>query len=225
MSAAPTRGLKSGRANILTPDQFNHLLHHVQATSHRTSFHALRDFSILLFSYKGALRACEIAALNWRNVTDAAGAIGKALVNPATGEPERFFEVPNGAAKKSHGRILPLHPGLEQTLVHLREALGPDRTRPNHPVIQSTKYRHSPVPMRMSARAVVLYLLAVYERAGLDGSSHSGRRTAITKLTQTHTMFNCSLIDVQRFAGHANLDDTQAYVESSPFAGQMVRSL
>lgn len=225
MSAAPVRGLKSGRAKILTPDQFNRLLHHVQVNAHRTPFHALRDFAILLFSYKGALRACEIVALNWRNVMDAEGSIGEALFNPTTQEIERFFEVPNGAAKKSHGRKLPMHPGLEATLIHLRKALGDERTRPNCPVIQSTRSPKCSVPIRMSSKALVLYLIDLYERCGLDGSSHSGRRTAITKLTQVHGQHNCSLIDVQHFAGHADLKDTQAYVEHSPFAWQMVRSL
>lgn len=225
MSAAPTRGLKAGRANILTLEQFDHLLRHVQATSHRTSYHALRDFAILMFSYKGALRSCEIAALNWRNVTDAERKVGKRLLNPATGELEAYFEIPNGAAKKSHGRILPMHFQLEATLEHLQRALGPARTQPGDPVIQSTRFPSTPVPVRMSSAAIIQYLLELYERAGLDGSSHSGRRTAITTLTRTHGQYQCSLIDVQRFAGHANLDDTQAYVESSPFAGQMVRSL
>ena len=225
MRALAKTGLKSGRANILTPEQFDHLLAHVQTKSNRTSWHGLRDFAMLLLSYKGALRACEIAGLNWRDVMDAAGSIGKPVFNSATVTPELFFDVPPGIAKKGSGRRVPMHDQLVATLRYLKDTLGPMRSLPTHPIVQSTRHPHDRTPARMSPHAVVQYMIWLHQQAGLDGSSHSGRRTALTRLAQMHTQHDCSLIDVQHFAGHANLEDTHAYVEASPYVGRMVRSL
>jgi integrase len=214
--------LRRGRANIIAPEDFDHLLHVVQARS-LGPVHALRDYAILMFSHKGALRACEIVGLDWRDVIDAAGRMGKPFMNPVTREKEYFFEVPNGIAKKGSGRLIPMHDSLRATLEHLRTALGPDKTQRNHPVIQSIKYWR--VPNRISSNALVQYLIGLYESAGLKGSSHSGRRTALTKLAQTANNHGCSLFDVQKFAGHKDIETTECYVEASPFSHQMVRSL
>lgn len=51
---------------------------------------------IVLLSVKAGLRAAEIANLNWEMVLDPSGAIGTVL------------ELRNRAAKKGHGRIIPL---------------------------------------------------------------------------------------------------------------------
>lgn len=224
MSAA---GHKSGKANILTPAQFDYLLRVVQARA-RSPHHALRDFTILLFSYKAALRACEIAGLSWRDVCDPEGRVGKTRYNHVTKETDVYFEVPNGIAKKGHGREIPMHDSLRATLEHLKRERGPERTGGKHPIIQHVPFRR-PEPAEVTGltpHALVLYLIEVYEHAGLEGcSSHSGRRTAITTLAQTHGGHGCSLLDVQGYAGHANLADTQGYVVSSPYTSRMVRSL
>jgi integrase/recombinase XerD len=221
------QGLKSGKANILTRAQFDYLLRIVQARA-RSAHHALRDFTILLFSYKGALRSCEIAGLRWTDVMDPTGAIGKPYFNPETGETDYFFEVPNAIAKKGRGRLVPMHDTLRATLEHLQRERGPARSGPKHPIIQHVPWRRAEPeePTGLTPHALVLYLLEVYEHAGLQGcSSHSGRRTAITTLARTHAEHACSLIDVQKYAGHANLADTEVYIEASPYTARMVRSL
>lgn len=217
--------MKSGRANILTPAQLDDLLGFIQRT--RTgSRHSLRDFAMVLLSFRGALRACEIAGLNWKDVTDPYGRVGKGVHNHVTGEMEHFFEVPNGIAKKGGGRFLPMHPTLKATLEALQACLGPARVKAGHPIIQSNQGRLEDAPVRISAHNVVVYMSKLYEDAGFRGcSSHSGRRTMLTALAWIANHHDCSLIDVQNIAGHANLADTQVYIEASPFAGKMVRSL
>lgn len=222
MSAA--KKTQHRRAQILTPELLNHLLHVVQATS----LDPLRDYAAILLSFKGGLRACEIVGLSWTDVTGPRGEIGQPKRNPVTGEIEPYFEVPNGIAKNGRGRSIPMHPALQATLEHLQKALGPARAAPRDPVIQSRgpAAKLSLKPLRLKSNALVVFLSDLYEKAGLVGcSSHSGRRTAITKLAQTANTHGCSLFDVQRFAGHADIGTTESYVEASPHAGKMVRAL
>lgn len=217
--------MKSGRANILTPAQLDDLLGFIQLTRVGAR-HALRDYSAILLGYRGGLRVAEIAGLNWKDVTDVYGRVGKGIYNPVTKETEHFFEVPNGIAKKSSGRFLPMHPTVKATLEALQSCLGPARTQARHPVIQSNHGLIVEAPERMLPHNLTVYISKLYADAGFRGcSSHSGRRTLITTLARVANHHDCSLIDVQKIAGHANLADTQVYVEASPFVGQMVRSL
>jgi integrase len=53
-----------------------------------------------------------------------------------------------------------------------------------------------------------------YARIGLRGaSSHSGRRTFVTRLAKTIMAKGGSRRDVQQLAGHASLSTTQRYIE------------
>lgn len=212
------RSTKSGKAQVITKEMLDYLLQQVAVTSKDP----LRDYTILLLSFKAGLRAGEIAGLNWGDVTDPLGRIGKPVRNRVTGEIEFFFDIPNAIAKKKHGRALPMHAIVRTALEHLRQSYGPDRCRRHDPVIRSLTRPET----RVSPNTLVKYLISIYERAGLQGcSSHSGRRTAITELAQTANMHGCSLKDVQAFAGHAYIDTTEAYVEQSPHFGRLVRSL
>lgn len=208
-------GKVSGRAKILDARQLDHLLHHIQATSQDP----LRDYAIMLLSFRGGLRACEIAGLSWRDVTDARGKVGQSVTNPVTGETEIFFTVPNGIAKNGHGRSIPMHPALKATLEALYHAHGTIGPLSHDPVIRGKK---SP---RMTANALVQYIVCINERAGLQGTSHSGRRTLLTHLAQTANSHHCSLFDVQQIAGHADIETTEAYVEASPHVGKMMRAV
>jgi hypothetical protein len=63
---------------------------------------------IVLVSVKAGLRAAEIANLTWDMVLDPNGTVGTAL------------ELRDCAAKKGHGRIIPLHADLREALAALR---------------------------------------------------------------------------------------------------------
>jgi site-specific recombinase XerD len=59
-----------------------------------------------------------------------------------------------------------------------------------------------------------------------DGmSSHSGRRTAITRWARKITEAGGSLKDVQDLAGHADLATTQRYIEVNKNAKRKVVNL
>ncbi|MBM3608347.1 MAG: site-specific integrase [Alphaproteobacteria bacterium] len=68
------------------------------------------------------------------------------------------------------------------------------------------------------------YVLGAWYRAlGFSGaSSHSGRRTAITRWARKISSVGGSLRDVQLLAGHSALGTTQRYIEGSEDAKRRV---
>lgn len=142
-----------------------------------TTRYPLRDRVIVLLSVKAGLRAAEIANLTWEMVLDPNGAISPAL---------------EGAAKKGHGRIpSPCSPS--------RGALpAPRKSEPSQPVVLSERGG------KMKARNIVIWFSRAYRAIGLDGcSSHSGRRTFITRAARLVHKAGGSLRDVQLLAGIA----------------------
>jgi integrase/recombinase XerD len=154
---------------------------------------ATRDGAMLLLSIKAGLRAGEIAALTWRMVLDAQGNVA------------RCIELHDVAAKKGSGRTVPMHPLLRSALLRLQCLTKPS---PTDPVIRSER------GCALHASSVVNWFAAIYKAAGLDGcSSHSGRRTFITKAARLVHRVGGSLRDVQQLAGHRSIAMTQGYIE------------
>ena len=105
------------QAKILASDQIDNLLLFAETTRY-----PLRDHVIVLFSVKAGLRAAEIANLTWEMVLDPSGAIGTVL------------ELRDHAAKKGHGRLIPLHADLREALSALRE-----KSEPSRPIVLSER--------------------------------------------------------------------------------------
>ena len=66
----------------------------------------------------------------------------------------------------------------------------------------------------MTANSVVNWFHDIYHQLGLNGcSSHSGRRTFITRTARAVGKAGGSLRDVQELAGHRALTTTERYIE------------
>ncbi len=154
---------------------------------------ALRNRVMVMLSFNAGLRACEMAGLNWTMVVGADGKVGTCMM------------IADVIAKNGRGRRLPTHAKLKSGLIRLHASLG----RPKEgPVIVSQRVGH------MTPRSVVNWFKGHYVELGLQGcSSHSGRRTFITRSARLVACAGGSLRDVQELAGHRAITTTERYIE------------
>jgi integrase/recombinase XerD len=173
-----------------------------------TRRYPLRDRVIFLLSIKAGMRAVEIASVTWGMVTDAEGEIGEVIA------------LQNRASKgKGGGRVIPLHLDLKVALMALHIERR-DKAHPDWPIIHSERDRG------LSAGAVAVWFHRLYTGLGMIGcSSHSGRRTFITRAARKISEAGGSLRDVQMLAGHADLGTTARYIEHDAEAQRKVVSL
>jgi integrase/recombinase XerC len=168
----------------------------------------LRDRVMFLLSMKAGMRAVEIASITWVMVIDAEGKIGDVIA------------LQNRASKgKRGGRIIPVHPALKTALVALHKERGV-KARSDWPVIHSER-NHG-----LSAGAVAVWFHRLYTGLGMVGcSSHSGRRSFVTRAARRISEVGGSLRDVQMLAGHASLSTTAKYIEHDADAQRKVIAL
>ena len=146
-----------------------------------TSRHPVRNRVIVLLSLKAGLRAGEIANLTWDMVLDPNGDIGV------------LIELRDWAAKNHSGRLIPIHPDLRGALLTWQGFV-----EPVGPLILSER------GCAMTPVSIVNWFARAYRAIGVEGcSSHSGRRTFITRAARLAHKAGGSLRDVQLLAGHA----------------------
>jgi integrase len=186
------------QAKILPDANVGDLLAFAEATRY-----PLRNKVIVLLSAKAGLRAAEIAHLTWEMVTDPNGAVSTCL------------QLPDCAAKKGSGRTVPLHCDLKSALCELRQLSCADG-----PIIVSERGR------AMSPLSIVVWFANAYRMVALDGcSSHSGRRTFITRAARLVHHAGGSLRDVQVLAGHRSIQTTQRYIDGDTDAQRKLVSM
>ncbi len=186
------------QAKILSVSDVNDLLLFASCTRN-----PLRNQSIVLLSAKAGLRAGEIANLTWDMVVNASGQISNVI------------ELRDHAAKKGSGRLIPIHPDLADALSTWREACAGS----SH-VVRSE--RGGP----MTALSIVVWFNRAYQALSLEGcSSHSGRRTFITRAARLAHKAGGSLRDVQLLAGHRSIQTTQRYIDGDTDAQRKLVSM
>jgi integrase len=129
------------------------------------------------------------------------------MVTDATGQVAEVLHVPNRASKgKTGGRTIPLHPDLQAALVTLQTAHA-DMATPERPMLFSERGDG------LSPATVRLWFHRLSTSLKRDGcSSHSGRRTFMTRAARKVLQVGGSLRDVQELAGHTSLAMTQRYI-------------
>jgi integrase/recombinase XerD len=186
------------QAKILSADNIDDLL-----TFASRSRYPIRNRVMILLSVKAGLRAGEIANLTWTMVLGPAGDIGVAI------------ELRDQAAKRKSGRLIPMHPDLGAAVAawrRLTDGIGP--------VVRSE--RGGP----MTPTSIVIWFARAYRAVGLEGcSSHSGRRTFITRAARLVHRAGGSLRDVQVLAGHRSILTTQRYIDGDTDAQRRLVSL
>lgn len=158
-----------------------------------TTRHPVRNHVLVLLSFHAGLRACEISGLTWTMVLGPSGHLADTL------------SISGGIAKGGRPRCVPVSTDLRAALQRLHR----EQKKPREgPVIRSERGR------AMTARSVVNWFRAIYDSLGLQGcSSHSGRRTFITRAARLLSKTGGSLRDVQELAGHSSLTTTERYIQ------------
>ena len=78
----------------------------------------------------------------------------------------------------------------------------------------------------MTPVSIVNWFAAAFRAVGLEGcSSHSGRRTFITRAARVVHQAGASLRDVQLLAGHRSIQMTQRYIDGDTDAQRKLVSL
>jgi integrase len=125
------------------------------------------------------------------------------------------LSVYDAIAKKRSGRRIPIHPQLRRALIELSQETGRFG-----PIIRSERGGE------MSPNSIVNWFVAMCAELGLEGcSSHSGRRSFITKAARKVAQTGGSLRDVQLLAGHRSIETTQRYIDGDTQAQRRLVSL
>jgi integrase len=163
----------------------------------------LRNRVIVLLSAKAGLRANEIANLTWDMVLGPIGQISG------------IIELHDHAAKKRSGRIIPIHPDLRAALIEWRQI-----------AMRSAYVAASERGSAMTPSSIVVWFNRAFRRVGLKGcSSHSGRRTFVTRAARLVHKAGGSLRDVQLLAGHRSIQTTQRYIDGDSDAQRKLVAL
>lgn len=161
---------------------------------------ASRDVLMFLLSVDAGLRAKEIALLDWSMVTDAEGQLTDAI------------RLQDRVSKGKSGGVIYLSARLRTALIAYRQ----QRVSPG--VVLTSSRGNA-----MSPAVVTNWFWHLYRQLGMEGcSSHSGRRTAITRWARKISSVGGSLRDVQALARHSSLQMTQRYIEVSEDACKRV---
>jgi integrase len=159
-----------------------------------------RNAVMFLLSVDAGLRAKEIASLEWSMLTNSDGSFSEEI------------RLQDKASKGKSGGIVFLSRRLRDAL----EAYADGQVLKGA-VIKSQS------GSQMGAQVVTNWFHALYRGLGFDGcSSHSGRRTAITKWARKISSVGGSMRDVQALARHSSLAMTQRYIEVSADAMRRV---
>ena len=183
------------QAKTLTDKQMKFVLSYIADTRD-----PLRNKVMFLLSVDGALRACEIASVEWSMVCD------------ADGELTDEIRLQDKSSKGRSGGVVYMSARLKDALAELKQQSDASDT-----IIKVKSGKP------FSAASMTNWFWVMYRDLGLEGcSSHSGRRTAITKWARTISQHNGSMRDVQALARHSSLQMTQRYVEVSEDAMKRV---
>ena len=193
------------QAKVLTDNQQKAVLGCIAARRHAARRHAARRHAarntlMFLLSVDAGLRAKEIAQLDWSMITDAVGNIAGEI---------RLQDI---AAKGNSGGV-----------VFISKRLGDALAAYGNGQLLKGRVIKSQNGAGMNAQVVTNWFFNLYRELGYDGcSSHSGRRTAITRWARRISSVGGSMRDVQSLARHSSLAMTQRYIDISEEACRRV---
>ncbi len=180
---------REGKAKILSETEFKLLL--LAAEEGRFS---VRNIALVYCSFGLGLRAKEIAALTIKDVT-----------NNNYQLLDEIYLMRFMTKGDKQRQVYLAHKKIREALqAHLNEIKNIPRTK----ALFQTQRKNS-----FNANTLQKWFRALYDKAGIhEASSHSGRRTFITRLIEQ----GADIKAVSHLAGHSNTVTTGIYVKDNP---------
>ena len=183
----------TGQAEVFGEKELKLVLRLVESGNHPE-----RNKAIVIISNYLGLRAKEIASLKISDIYDGNNLrkVLQLLAGYTKGNKHRDVSLENKAVVKA----------LEEYISHRVKADG-STFNVNAPLFKSQKGSN------FSANAMTRVLKNIYTDAGFpNASSHSGRRSLITKLAYAGIDVN----SIRQIAGHSSISTTQRYIDDNP---------
>ena len=179
----------SKQAKTLTATELRRVLDYTA-----TRKHSARNRALLMITTLSGMRVGEVASLRNSDVLDAEGNIRNEIRLSAE------------QTKGNEARVVFVNDKLRKELeLYIRFM---DKANIN-PVVKFF-YSQKKASDGFTANTLTQFFHFLYKRAGVDGaSSHSGRRTFITKLASK----GVGVRVLMSLAGHKNISTTQAYID------------
>ena len=184
---------KTGQAKVLDDKELKRVLSVVESGNH-----AKRNAAIVILSNYLGLRSKELAALKISDVLehDTIKKVLRLVAAYTKGAKHRDISLENKAVVKAL-----------QDYIAVRRAEDGMTFNIDAPLFRSQK------GTAFSPNAMVRVLGDIYKNAGFkDASSHTGRRSLITKLAYSGIDLN----SVRQIAGHSSISTTQRYIDDNP---------
>lgn len=193
-SAGRPKQSSTGKARVLDEKELKQVLKIVDVGNH-----AKRNAAIVVMSHYLGLRAKELAALKICDVYED-GQIKKVLrllASYTKGAKHRDISLENKTVIKVINDFVIQRKEEDRSTFH-----------PESPLFRSQK------KTAFSPNSMVRVLCDIYKSAGYsDASSHSGRRSLITKLAYAGIDIN----SIRQIAGHSSISTTQQYIQDNPY--------
>ena len=184
---------KTGQAKVLNEKELKRVLSVVEIGNH-----AKRNAAIVILSNYLGLRSKELAALKIGDVIehDTIKKVLRLVAAYTKGAKHRDISLENKAVVKA-----------------LQEYISVRRTEDGMTFSIDAPLFRSQKGTAFSPNAMVRVLGDIYKNAGFnDASSHTGRRSLITKLAYSGIDLN----SVRQIAGHSSISTTQRYIDDNP---------
>jgi integrase/recombinase XerD len=183
------------QARTINDKELNLLLLYIS-----TRKYATRDRAIVLLTYWGGMRIGEVAALNVKDVLNIDGTVKNEINLTAEQTKGRF------------ARTVVLADKLRKELKHylLSRFSEKELTAIAYSSLYNKPLFITQKSEGFSANTLTYTMTMLYKHSGMYGcSSHSGRRTFITKLSSK----SVPLKVLMEMVGHRNLQTTQHYID------------
>jgi len=177
----------SKQAKTLTAEELRRVLDYTATRKHST-----RNRALVTCSFLSGMRVGELSSLTYADVVDSEGKV----------RDEIRLKAENTKTKEA--RIVFVNAKLKKELQQYADAYKPADTQ------LKFFYSQKRNSNGYNANTLTQFFHYLYKRAGVFGaSSHSGRRTFITKLANQ----GVSVRVLASLAGHRNISTTQAYID------------